>query len=225
MNPQLSFADRVLSFYQELKITARLPKGVEILNPYQDPKAFKLCTAFYKKYYHDEKDRKIIFGINPGRFGGGVTGIPFTDPVKLQNICGIENDLLKKPELSADFIYRMIAGFGGAAEFYGTFYINSVSPLGFTYENKNLNYYDTPALMKSLEKFIVHSIETQLTFGIKKEVAYCLGEGQNFKYLKNLNEKKKYFQALIPLAHPRFIMQYKRKHIDTYVNDYLQKLR
>jgi hypothetical protein len=225
MTAQLSFADRVLLFYQKIKITEKLPKGVEILNPYQDPKAFALCTKFYKQYYGDCHQRTIILGINPGRFGGGLTGVPFTDPIKLQNICGIENDLPKKAELSADFIYRMIEAFGGTQAFYSTFYINSVSPLGFTYENKNLNYYDTPALMKSLEKFIIHSIETQLSFGIDREVAYCLGEGENFKYLKNLNEKKKYFGSLIPLAHPRFIMQYKRKYIETYVNDYLKKLR
>jgi hypothetical protein len=221
---QLSFAERVLSFYQSLSIAEKLPKGIEILNPYQDAEAFDLCTKFYKKYYGDDHERMIIFGINPGRFGGGITGIPFTDPIKLQTICGIENDLPKKAELSADFIYRMINAYGGPSKFYGAFYINSVSPLGFTYENKNLNYYDTPALMISLEKFIVRSIETQLTLGVKRDVAYCLGEGENFKYLKRLNEKKKYFDTLTPLAHPRFIMQYKRKYIETYVNDYLQKL-
>ncbi len=39
--------------------------------------------------------RYLILGINPGRFGGGITGIPFTDPIRLQNICGIENDFQK----------------------------------------------------------------------------------------------------------------------------------
>ena len=220
----MTFADQVLSFYKALKITARLPKGVEILNPYQDKTAFELCTKFYKKYYDDHNQRTIILGINPGRFGGGITGIPFTDPPKLEKYCRIENDLQKKAELSADFIYAMIQAFGGLETFYSKFYFNSVSPLGFTYETKNLNYYDTPALLKSLEKFILTSIKKQVSFGINTQVGYCLGEGENFKYLKKLNNKHGFFNMLIPLAHPRFIMQYKRKHVDFYIQDYLTKL-
>lgn len=170
----MTFADQVLSFYSGLNIQARLPKGVEVLNPYQDEIAFELCTKFYRKYYDDNNQRAIILGINPGRFGGVITGIPFTDPVKLEKYCGIENGLQKKTELSADFIYAMIYAFGGLEKFYGKFYFNSVSPLGFTYETKNLNYYDTPALIKSLEKFILSSIKKQLSFGVNTRVGYCL---------------------------------------------------
>jgi hypothetical protein len=219
------FADRVLTFYQQLEIKERLPKGVEILNPYQDKKAFELCTLFYKKYYSDAEQRTIILGINPGRFGGGITGIPFTDPVKLEKICGIANDLPRKAELSADFMHTMMMAFGGLETFYQRFYFNSVSPLGFTYEGKNLNYYDTPALLKSLQSFILTSLKKQLDLGVERKVAYCLGEGQNFKYLNKLNEKEKLFEAIIPLAHPRFIMQYRRKYLQNYIADYLTKLR
>ncbi|MFI5224347.1 MAG: DUF4918 domain-containing protein, partial [Nitrospirales bacterium] len=66
----------------------------------------------------------LILGINPGRLGAGLTGIPFTDPLKLQNICGIENTLPKKAELSADFIYTMISAFGGPEAFYKKFYFS-----------------------------------------------------------------------------------------------------
>ena len=219
-----TFADRVLDFYKKLKITEKLPKGVEILNPYQDKKAFVLCTEFYKKYYDDHEPRRIILGINPGRFGGGITGIPFTDPVKLERNCGIPNSLQKKAELSADFIHAMMEAYGGLRKFYSDFYFNSVSPLGFTYETKNLNYYDTPALQKSLEKFILASLRKQLDFGIDRDVAYCLGEGENYKYLKRLNDREKFFLELIPLAHPRFIMQYRRKLLDQYIRDYMTRL-
>lgn len=220
----MTFADKVLLFYQKLKIQETLPEGVAILNPYKEKIAFSLCTQFYKKYYDDHLERKIIFGINPGRFGGGITGIPFTDPVKLENICGIANELQKKSELSADFIYTLIGAFGGPEKFYQQFYFNSVSPLGFTALGKNANYYDTPVLMKTLENFIQQSIHQQVKFGINKKVAFCLGEGENYKYLKGFNEKEKIFSTIIPLAHPRFIMQYKRKKIDFYIDDYLKKL-
>ncbi|MBT1703893.1 uracil-DNA glycosylase family protein [Chryseosolibacter indicus] len=218
----MTFADKILKFYKALKIKESLPNRVEVLNPYQDKTAFELCTQFYKKYYDDNGRRSIIFGINPGRFGGGLTGVPFTDPVKLEKICGISNGLQKKTELSADFIHAMIAAFGGVESFFSKFYFNSVSPLGFTYEGKNLNYYDTKDLAQSLEKFIRKSILQQMEFGVN-EVVYCLGEGENFKYLQNFNKKEKIFAEIIPLAHPRFIMQYKRKYVEQYIADYLKK--
>src|SRR3954467_7184225 len=132
VNKKIFFADKVLSFYRKIKINDTLPKGVEILNPYRDKKAFELSTLFYKKYYSDTAQRTIILGINPGRFGGGITGIPFTDPVKLEKFCGISNDLPKKAELSADFMHVMMIAYGGLEQFYKRFYFNSVSPLGFT---------------------------------------------------------------------------------------------
>jgi hypothetical protein len=46
----------------------------------------KICSSFYQKYYADNKKRSLIIGINPGRFGAGVTGIPFTDPIRLKRI-------------------------------------------------------------------------------------------------------------------------------------------
>ena len=220
----MTFADKILTFYKQLSIPGKLPKGVEILNPYQEENAFALCTQFYKKYYNDTNKRSVILGINPGRFGGGITGIPFTDPLKLENICDIKNDMQKKVELSADYIYRMIEAFGGPEKFYGKYFFNSVSPLGFTMDGKNLNYYDTPELMKSLEKFILKSINQLIAMGIETKTAYCLGEGANYKYLSKLNEREKFFGEVIPLAHPRFIMQYKRKMVDVYVEDYVNKL-
>jgi hypothetical protein len=220
----MSFADRVLSFYKKLEIEYPLPGGVEVLNPYADETGFALCTSFYRKYYSDDSPRFMILGINPGRYGGGITGVPFTDPVKLEKVCGINNTLPKKNELSAEFIHAMIAAFGGVESFFFKFYINSVSPLGFIKDGKNVNYYDTPKLLKSLEPFIVASIKKQLSLGINTQAGFCLGEGENFRYLKKLNDDGKYFDTLIPLAHPRFIMQYKRKRVAEYIEDYLKKL-
>jgi hypothetical protein len=220
----MNFSERVLIFYKQLSIKNRLPKGVEILNPYQDEKAFALCSLFYRKYYNDNNERIAILGINPGRFGGGLTGIPFTDPLKLEKICGIPNGLAKKAELSADYIHMVIEAYGGLEKFYSRYFFNSISPLGFTQDGKNLNYYDTPELQKSLEKFIIQSLHQIVELGVGRETAFCLGEGENFKYFVKLNEKEKIFKTVIPLAHPRFIMQYKRKLVKEYVGDYLRKL-
>jgi hypothetical protein len=220
----MTFSEQVLSFYQNLSISAQLPQDVLVLNPYKDSEVFSFCSQFYRKFYGDTNQRKIILGINPGRHGAGVTGIPFTDPIKLERYCGISNPFLKKPELSADFIYTMIQAYGGPEKFYGKFYFSAISPLGFTCAGKNLNYYDIKELQNALEDFILDSLMQQLSFGIDRSVCYCLGEGENYKYLKLLNERLKIFDKVIPLAHPRFIMQYRRKKVEDYVNIYLQKL-
>lgn len=201
-----------------------LPKEIKVLNPYQNKLTLAYCEKFYTKYYNDSNQRSFILGINPGRFGAGLTGIPFTDPLKLEQECDIKNDLPKKRELSADFIYKMINAYGGKEKFYNHFYFGSVCPLGFTRDGKNLNYYDDPELQKAVLPFICKSLADQIQFGINTKVAYCLGEGKNFKFLTQLNEEKKYFAKIIPLSHPRFIMQYKRKKLNQFIDDYLLKL-
>lgn len=217
-----TFSEQVLSFYKDLNIKKRLPKGVVVLNPYLDDQAFSFCSQFYTKFYNDNNERSVIFGINPGRHGGGMTGIPFTDPIKLETFCGIPNPFSKKPELSADFIYTMIEAYGGPEKFYGKFFFSAISPLGFTKDGKNLNYYDIKELQIALKDFIIESMMKQLSFGVKKSLCYCLGEGENFKFFSRLNSELKIFKDVIPLAHPRFIMQYRRKKIAEYVEGYLR---
>jgi Domain of unknown function (DUF4918) len=221
----MTLAGHILNFLQSLKIDAPIPCGIEVLNPYLQPEAFELCTQFYTKYYNDTNTRSLIIGINPGRFGGGLTGIPFTDPIRLEQICSIENTLPKKPELSSEFIYKVIAAFGDPERFYRNFYFTSVSPLGFTSKKKNLNYYDNPTLEKRLQPFMNNCIRTQLSWGLNTTKAYCLGEGDNYKFLSAWNGEEKFFKEILPLPHPRFIMQYRRKQLDYYINVYLDKLK
>lgn len=221
----MTFAEQVLKFYQSLDLsTHRLPKGVEVLNPYQDKTAFDLAKKFFTKYYGDNHPRKIIIGINPGRFGGGMTGIPFTDPIRLETQCGITTDLPKKPELSSDFMYKMIEAFGGVEKFYSNYFISSVSPLGFTKDGNNLNYYDIKELQFAIQVLIIQSIRKQLTFNITTDVAFCLGEGQNYKFLQALNKEHHFFGEIVPLSHPRFIMQYRRKQLDEFIKLYVKLL-
>ncbi len=219
----MTFADRILAFQKKLKIEVKLPKGVGVMNPYGEKEAAQLCEKFYNKFYSDNHKRVLILGINPGRFGGGITGVPFTDPVKLEKL-GISNDLQKKRELSADFIYQMIDACGGAEKFYRRFYVSAVSPLGFVKDEKNLNYYDVKGLPEILEPFIVKCLKEQMSWGIDTKTCYCLGEGENFKYINKLNAKFQFFDEVAPLPHPRFIMQYRRKRIDEFISIYQQKL-
>jgi hypothetical protein len=218
------WSENILDLFKHLEITTVLPAGVVVLNPYKEKGVFQLCEKFYQQYYNDNKSRKLIIGINPGRFGGGLTGIPFTDPVKLENICGIPNKLKKKSELSSDFIYQIIESMGGPSVFYSNFYFSSVSPLGFTMNGKNLNYYDVPKLQSSLLPFIKSCLGKQIKFGIDREVCFILGEGKNFAFMNKLNDEIEFFKKIVPLSHPRFILQYKRKKLNQYIQDYKRKL-
>jgi Domain of unknown function (DUF4918) len=215
----------ILSFLNSLRIDLNLPKAVNVLNPYQDQLTFSFCEKFYRKFYSDTNTRTLIIGINPGRLGGGLTGIPFTDPIKLQERCGFENPFPKRAELSADFIHLIIDASGGLDKFYSQFYFSSVSPLGFTQNGKNLNYYDIPELQKILKPFIIKSMQTQLGFGLNTDICFVLGEGKNFAYVQSLNEEFRFFKKILPLPHPRFIMQYKRKQLGSYIQQYLNKLQ
>ncbi len=221
----MTFSKNIIAFLKDIELDIPLPQHVEVMNPFKNKSTFQICEKFYNKYYNDNNSRYLILGINPGRFGGGITGIPFTDPIRLQHVCGIENSFQKKQELSSVFVYEMIHAFGGEENFYESYYISSTSPLGFMKHNKNMNYYDDKQLQESIKEFVVDCIKRQIKFGLKTEVAYCFGEGKNYVYLEKLNKEEKFFDKIVPLPHPRFIMQYRLKRKQEYINIYLKQLR
>lgn len=220
----MNFGERVINYYGNLKIVNPLPEGVEVLNPYGEKEVMDACKMFYSKYFDDNKGRVFIVGINPGRFGAGITGIPFTDPVVLENECGISNSFPKRKELSSEFIYRLINRMGGPDHFYKHFYIGSVSSLGFMKNNKNYNYYDSKELIVALKPTIVSNLVDQIGLGITSRKCFCLGQGKNYEYLKMLNLELKLFDTIIPLPHPRWVMQYRRKQIDPIIDETINKL-
>jgi len=216
-------AAAILEFYKNLRPGFPMPEGIDIMNPYADKETWRITEAFYQKFYSDTDPRIFIFGINPGRFGGGVTGIPFTDPIRLAEKCCIPNSWKKTAELSSLFIYDMIDHYGGVREFYAKFFITALSPLGFTWSGKNLNYYDNKELLRRSEPFILRCIRRQLETIPTAEFCYCLGEGENFKQFQRINTQHAYFKEIIPLPHPRWVMQYRRKEIGEYIEAYISK--
>ncbi len=217
-------SDSILRFHAML-VPPKVPRGVAVLNPYRDPETMSLVKAFYQKFYSDNEPRRLMLGINPGRFGAGVTGISFTDPVRMESDCGIPNTLAKKPELSSDFIYRMIDAYGGPKKFYGRYLFSAVSPLGFTKDGRNINYYDDKKLESAIRPFATACITQLAQLVIDASRCYCIGEGKNFDFLVKLNDEQHWFGEIIPLAHPRFIMQYRRKQLRGYIQSYLDQLR
>ncbi len=198
-----------------------LPGGVEALLPYESSEVFDIAGQFYKKYYSDSEERSLILGINPGRHGAGMTGIPFTDPKRLEAYCGISTHMYSH-EPSSEFVYHVIEAYGGAQAFYSDFFISSVSPIGFVKGGKNYNYYDDPKLADRLESYIAYQMQQLLKIPLRRTCVICFGEGKNYEYLSRYNEKFGWFEEILPLAHPRFVMQYKRKEIQAYVDRYLK---
>ena len=220
-----TFADRAIHFYKDLRINTSLPAGSEILNPYENPAVKDIVTSFFTRFYDDHQDRVILLGINPGRFGAGITGITFTDPIRLEEDCQIPNGFEKRAELSSRFIYEVISSYGGCQAFYQRFFLSAVSPLGFVRNGRNLNYYDDRELEAALGKFIESSLRDQIDLGIRKDKAICLGEGKNMKYLAKLNEKLDLFGEIISLPHPRWVMQYRFKRKEEFIEKYLEVLQ
>jgi hypothetical protein len=217
------FAQKLINFYRQLKPPA-VPKGFEVLHPQHDKEVMKVVEHFFTKFYDDSRPRKLLLGINPGRHGAGMTGINFTGPRQLKEVCGIDHPWGNSSELSAEFIYEVIGQYGGPSAFYGDYFLGSVSPLGFTKDGKNINYYDDRKLEQAVTPFIIDTIHQQLDMGFDRTVCLCIGGEKNFKFLQALNQKNEFFQSIVPLAHPRFIMQYRRKKKQEFVDEYLKAL-
>lgn len=226
----MTFAEKVIRFNKNLHYTGEpLPKGIRIMNPFRESNdAMTIVEAFYKKYYNDNRQRHIILGINPGRFGGGITGIPFTDPKRLMSECHINYNGKPAHEPSSVFIYKAIHAYGGVTKFYHDFFINSPCPLGFTSDKNgkeiNYNYYDSNELMSAVKGFMIDSIKDLINLGISTDACICLGTGKNEKILNRLNNEYKFFGKIIAVEHPRYIMQYKSKAIDLYIKKYIDLL-
>jgi hypothetical protein len=212
-------------FDEMLDATFDLPDGIEWLLPLRlEMETRRVFNAFLDRFYHDTNLRTLILGINPGRFGAGVTNVAFTDPIHLEKYCGIENSFPKREELSAQYIYKVVNNMGGAGAFYARYFVNSVIPFGFVNNGKNFNYYDSKELEKLVRPIALKHIGGLLELGMNVEKCFCLGEDKNFKFLSKLNGEYGFFREVIPLPHPRFIMQYRRKRVEDYANKYVNLL-
>ena len=218
-------SEKLIHFYQSLRPPKNLPKGIGILFPQKDPQVIELVKKFFTKYFKDDSPRRLLLGINPGRFGAGITGVNFTAPKQLKEVCGIDHHLDLRSELSAEFIYDMIHEYGGVKKFYQDWFIGSVCPLGFIKNGKNINYYDDKKLMEAVTPFIVDCINKQVAIGFNTDKCLCIGGEKNFKFLSGLNNEHKWFKEIVPLPHPRFILQYRRKQKEKYIHQYLSAMR
>ena len=217
----MTFSISAINYFYSLTKPSRLTKDVGLLNPYKITEVRSVVRRFYEKFYSDEKDRIFVFGINPGRFGGGLTGISFTDPVALRENCGIRNNLGTRKELSSKFVYSVVEKFGGAEKFFSKIFLTAIYPFAIIKDGKNYNYYDEKSLSEKLCTEITKNIKIQIGFGARTDMAILLGK-KNAKFFSEINKEQKFFEKIAVLEHPRYIMQYRLKDIDHYIKKYIK---
>lgn len=233
MGDQMSFSREILNFNNELAaISIDLPDKFKIINPYsgdQKEAVLKTTSIFYQKYFNDLNSRRLILGSSPARRGTAVTGVPFEDAETLQNETGILIDNFHINQSASNFLNELMNRYGGRKRFYGDFYPNFVCPFGLARINSkgnevNCNYYENKKIQKLLFPYMISSIRKQLNFGIDTSICYCIGSGENYKVLTEINQNYHFFKTIISLEHPRFITQYNSINKDMYVEKYLKSL-
>jgi len=221
----MTFAKQILDFYFSLPKELPLPNGVETIYPYDNPETREVMQTFFNKYYDDTKPRTYLIGINPGRLGSGITGIGFTDAYHLEKYCDIPNSFDKRAEISASFMFEVMAAYGGIETFYKDFFFTTVMPLGLLKNGKNYNYYDDKETQECLELFITETLLKQMSFPQAKPNIICVGTGKNLKYLQDFNDKHHCFESIDVVPHPRWVMQYRRKEKEKYIGVYVDALK
>lgn len=219
----MSFANKAIIYFSGLKSLGAVLKSVDLVNPYNSEVVKDVLRKFYKKYFNDSNKRLFVFGINPGRFGGGLTGISFTDPVVLREQCGVHNDLGERKELSSKFIYKVVDEFGGPKKFFSKVFLTALYPFAIIKDGKNYNYYDEKSLAEKLRPEIIKTINSQVDFGARKDMVILLGK-KNAEFFSSINSELKLFKKIIVLEHPRFIMQYRLKLVELYINKYVDAI-
>ena len=200
--------------------------GFKVINPFMDnPETMVEMKEFYHKYYSDQLERRFIIGINPGRHGAAVTGVPFTDTKRLDEVCGIKMTTAKSHEVSSVFVYEMIAAYGSLEDFYRHFYINSIFPLAIVREKSpdnwvNANYYDDKTLFAMTEDYMIECVRKQIDFGLDTSEVFVLG-AKNASFIQKVNQRAHLFDKMVILEHPRYIQQYKKSNMQTYIDKYL----
>jgi hypothetical protein len=215
----------ITNWLLSLQLDIALPDGFEVLTPYAQPEVRSIVKAFGDSYQSDDRPRLGLWGINPGRFGAGVTGLAFTDPWAVVHQLGIPTEILGRRELSAEFVSRVIEAYGGAAPFYQDVVLTAFCPLGFVRDGVNVNFYDDAALVRAIIPFVHQHINAMHASGVRRDAMIVLGTGALKRFVERHVCDAFPGTGFTYLEHPRYIMQYKRKHLHEYVQRYVEQIR
>jgi uracil-DNA glycosylase len=171
-------------------------------------------NTFCQKLYGDAIPRVMICGINPGRFGAGMTGIPFLDFISLSQL--IPSIDRVESEKSASFFFRIVSSFGAEA-FFRTFYVSNFSSVGYLRNGKNLNYYDLPpAALAIVESNFIKEIEI-----VKPTHVISLSKEVHQSVCRLLSAS---VDCSLRLPHPSWVATYRSGEINQWVSRYMEVL-
>ena len=173
----------------------------------------EVADAFWSTFYPGDLPREVICGLNPGRLGAGLTGVPFTDFLSLSKLLpGIKRN---DTEASAQFFFQVVQAVGAEA-FFKRFYVTNISAVGFLKAGKNLNYHDLPQGARGV---VERNFNEEMQVVAPTRVI-ALGRHAYASVKKNLPSGVE----VSYLAHPSWIMTYRRSEADAWVRRYIDAL-
>lgn len=219
------FGDRVAAFLTSLRFDVPLPDGFAVMDPYRNADVVDVVQQFCRRYYTGDHLRLPVWGINPGRFGAGVTGLSFTDPYALRHDLDLATTIEGRREPSAEFVYKVVQAYGGPQAYYHDVYMSALSPLGFTKGGVNINFYDHPGLQRDIVPFVVDCMRRQTEMGLRADVCVVLGTGKLKTFMETHIRPVLGYAEVAYLEHPRYVIQYRRRFMDDYVRTYVDTIR
>jgi hypothetical protein len=211
-----TFADKAINFFSNIEDPIPGHSEIKSMSIFQNDSVRENIRLFYQKYYSDADKRTFVIGINPGRLGSGVTGIPFTDTHTLHTLLDISQKSTISKEPTSQFVSQLIKQYPNPADFYKKYFLTSLSPVGFTKNNKNFNFYDDMDFYRKIKPYLIESLRRQLSLGALPK-AIVWGKGKNYSLIKQINDEYNFFTEITPLEHPRYVIQYKRSELEDYI--------
>lgn len=227
-------ASLVVEHNENLKrVELVLPEGFILKNPFagvDGQQASASSVTFYERFYSDTKPRRLIIGSSPARRGTALTGVPFVSPALIGDSKENERSAYRVNVGAEKFLDDVICQYGGAGKFFGDFLMGFAFPLGITRINArgrevNVNYYENKLLLERVRETITWNLRQYAKIAADTSVCYCIGSGENFTLISQINAKENLFGRIEPLAHPRYIAQYNPSKTHEFLDHYLAVLR
>lgn len=220
-NTNMNLAEEYFGSFESFKEkfgSELLSNNVNILSDFLDNK--QNIIQFHERYIKNSKPKIVLCGINPGRFGAGLTGIPFIDFNSLGKMLPFVESITS--EKSAGFFFSVIQEFG-IVEFYKNFHVTNLSWYGFCKCNKgsNVNYYD---LRTDIQRYLIDIFVREIEY-INPEVIIPLST-QVYHELRALKESGEIKAEIGPrLNHPSWITTYRSRELSHWRNQYISVLK
>ena len=187
-------------------------EGICVLSDFLDHR--HVMENFWATFYPEGPPPQVICGLNPGRHGAGLTGVPFRDFKTLSKwMQGINR---QDAEPSAQFFAKVVEAVGVEA-FFKRFYVTNISAVGYVRDGKNLNYHDLPEVaLRVVERNFMEEMAS-----VQPTRIIALGKHPYATVGKLLSSS---VGDIAYLPHPSWIMTYRRREADDWLGRYIDAL-